>query len=314
MSRDDPTTEEKDRRVAAISWWIRLDASAPTPTEREEFAAWLTDDPANKAAFDDVCCLWGDLECLRPLIAPAGKARARRLGLGRKGAFALAFLSLALFLSYDDISSRWRAREWTGAAETRTLVLEDGSHVELSPNSAIATDFRGSERRLTLLRGEAWFSVIANAEKPFSVSVPAGTVTALGTAFDIAMENGRTEVTVAENRVRVSSAGPSVIVEKGSQSAFAPGVGAIAPYPVNVDHVTAWRRGKLIFDDKPLSEVIAVLGRYHRGWLLIVDPAIRMRRVTGVFETSNPLAAVRAIEKSLGLRATHFGSLVLLGA
>ena len=140
-----------------------------------------------------------------------------------------------------------------------------------------------------------------------------GTITALGTAFNIATENARTEVTVTEHRVRVSGAGPSVVVEEGSQSAFGPGVGAVAPYPVDVGHVTAWRRGKLIFDDKPLGEVVSILGRYYHGWIFVVDPAIRTRRVTGVFETTDPLVALRGVEKSLGLRVFTFGSLVLLG-
>ncbi len=316
MSKDAaPSEEEIERRQTAIGWWMRLDAGAPSPAEREEFAAWLTRDPANKAAFDDACCLWGDLECLRPLIAtPAPSPRSP--GLARfwpKGALALASLALAFFFSYDELSIRWRARELTGTAETRLVKLEDGSLVELGPNSAIDTDFSDSGRRLTLLKGEAWFGVSPDATRPFSVSVGGGTITALGTAFNIATENARIEVTVTQHRVRVSGAGPSVVVEEGSQSAFGPGVGAVAPYPVDVGHVTAWRRGKLIFDDKPLGEVVSILGRYHRGWFLIVDPAIRTRRVTGVFETADPLAALRAIERSLGLHAVTFGSLVLLG-
>ncbi len=316
MSKDvAPSKEEIERRQTAIGWWMRLDAGAPSPAEREEFAAWLTRDPANKAAFEDICCLWGDLECLRPLIARPAPAPRRLWArcFGPKGALALASLALALSLSYDELSIHWRARELTGTAETQVVTLEDGSSIELGPNSAIATDFSNSERRLTLLKGEAWFGVNPDAARPFVVSVPAGTVTALGTAFNIAIEGPRTEVTVTQHRVRVSGGGPSVIVEEGSQSAVALGAGAVTPYPVDVGHVTAWRRGKLIFDDKPLGEVVSILGRYYHGWVFIIDPAIRMRRVTGVFETTNPMAALRGIEKSLGLHAITFGSLVLLG-
>ena len=71
MSEDDPSEAELERRRAAIAWWMRLDAGAPsTPAEREAFAAWLTADAANKAAFDDICRLWGDLEIMRPRLAP----------------------------------------------------------------------------------------------------------------------------------------------------------------------------------------------------------------------------------------------------
>jgi transmembrane sensor len=311
MTEDaDDTAQHGERRRAAIDWWTRLDAGA-SPSERAEFARWLTRDPANRAAFDDICCLWGDLDIIRGMVAaPPPRAVPR---LGAKNLAALAALALALALSYDELSIRWRARALTGAAEMTSLALEDGSRIELGPDTAVATDFSGEERRVTLMRGEAFFTVAADAARPFRVLVPAGTVTALGTAFDIAIQGARTEVTVTQHSVRVAGAGPSVVVEEGAQSAFGKGVAAVAPYPIDADHVTAWRRGKLIFDDKPLGEVIAILSRYHRGFMFLIDPTLRGRRVTGVFETKDPLAALRAIEKSLGLRVYAIGSLVLLG-
>jgi transmembrane sensor len=303
----------RERRRAAIDWWTRLDAGAPSPAERAAFAEWLTRDPDNKAAFDDICCLWGDLAIIREMVPAPAPARPGLPRPGPKSLAALGALSVALAFSFDELAIRWRARALTGTAELRTLLLEDGSRVELGPDTAVATDFGGAERRVALLRGEAYFTVAADPSRPFRVSVPAGAVTALGTAFDIAIQGARTEVTVTQHSVVVAGAGPSVVVEEGAQSAFGPGVSAIAPYAVDADQVTAWRRGKLIFDDKPLGEVVAILGRYHRGWTVIVDPAIRGRRVTGVFETRDPAAALRAIERSLGLRAYRFGALTLLG-
>jgi transmembrane sensor len=314
MSADHaPSEAELERRRAAIAWWMRLDSGASTPAEREAFAAWLTAEAANKAAFDDICRLWGDLEILRPRLQPAARASSpphlTRLRIGA----ALAGLALALALSYDELAIRWRAGHLTGTGELRSLVLEDGSRVELGPDSALETNFAGGERRVTLLRGEAWFAVAPDSARPFSVATPAGTATALGTAFDVSIQGARTEVTVTEHRVRLSGAGPSVIVEQGAQSAFAPGVAAVSPYPVDMDQVTAWRRGKLIFDDKPLAEVLATLSRYRRGYVALVDPSLRGRRVTGVFETRDPEAALRAIQKSLGLRAVSLGFVTLIG-
>ncbi|CAN2535588.1 Protein+FecR [Methylocapsa aurea] len=317
MSEDGPSEAELERRRAAIAWWMRLDSGASTPAERKAFAAWLTADAANKAAFDDICRLWGDLEVVRPRLAPTPASRRDGRGRlprpGQSPAAALAGLALALAFSFDELSIRWRARALTGTGELRSLSLEDGSRVELGPDSAIATDFSGAERRVALLRGEAWFAVAPDAARPFSVATPAGTATALGTAFDVSIQGARTEVTVTQHRVRLSGAGPSVIVEEGAQSAFAPGVAAVAPYPVDADQVTAWRRGKLIFDDKPLVEVLAILARYRGGYIILADPALRGRRVTGVFETTAPETALRAIQKSLGLRALSLGFVTLIG-
>lgn len=311
MNRDESSREEEERRTTAIRWWTRLDSGALSPSESEEFVGWLTRDPVNKAAFDDVVRLWGDLESLRPHVSsPAAPPRPRRFKM--IGASAFAVLALVSFVWFDDLSILWRAHAHTGTGEIRVVILEDGSHVQLNANSAIAVGYSDQQRRITLLEGEAWFEVRPDPVRPFSVAVANGMVTALGTSFDIATDNTRTEVTVAEHRVRISSGGPDVIVGEGQQSAFGPGLAVAPPYPVDVDTATAWRRGKLIFEDKSLGEVIATLRQYHRGYLLIVDPAIRQRRVTGVFETADPLGAIRALERSLGLHVTYLTDFLVL--
>ena len=71
-------------------------------------------------------------------------------------------------------------------------------------------------------------------------------------------------------------------------------------------------RGKLIFVDRPLGDVIDELNRYHRGRLQIIDPAIRSHRVSGVFSTGDPLAVVDALEASLGLHSTRLTRYLVL--
>jgi transmembrane sensor len=313
MEDDHAPGDPASRRRAAIEWWTRLDCRAPTPQEREAFVLWLTRDPANREAFERVCRIWGDLEGLRPLVdefeAPLPRRASHRRLAASLAALAFALLSYVFF---DDVWILLQAQTRTGVAETRTVRLSDGSRIELGPRSAVALDFGEGKRNVTLLRGEAWFDVAADADRPFSVRVPGGSVTALGTAFDVSTTHGRTEVTVAEHRVRVLAGGPPIIVAEGQQSAFAPGVAAIDAYAVQVEHVTAWRRGKLIFDDRPLTEVVSVLGQYLHGYILILDPSIRERRVSGVFDAAEPLAAIAAIEKALGLRALDLGYFVAL--
>ena len=94
-------------------------------------------------------------------------------------------------------------------------------------------------------------------------------------------------------------------MEEGQQSAYEKGAAAQAPAEADLDHVSAWRRRQLMFENKPLGEVVDALARYRRGLVLFADPALRARRVTGVFRTDDPLAALRQIEASLGLHAIY---------
>jgi transmembrane sensor len=206
---------------------------------------------------------------------------------------------------FNSLPILWRADFHTGTGETRLVTLEDGSQVQLGARSAIALHYCVAQRRLTLLEGEAWFQAAPNAARPFIVEAAGGAVTAPGTAFDITLENAHVDVTVTEHRVAVSSGGQTVLVAEGQQSSFDAGSPASSPVPADIDSVTAWRRGNLIFVDKPLGEVVTTLGRYHHGYVLIPDPALRKLRVTGRFYATDPLGAISTLEASLGLHAIY---------
>jgi FecR protein len=82
------------------------------------------------------------------------------------------------------------------------VTLADGSHVELNSQSAIAIHYDAGQRRVRLLEGEAWFEVSPDPVRPFVVEASGGTVTALGTAFNVDAEKERAHVTVTSRGSR----------------------------------------------------------------------------------------------------------------
>ncbi len=313
MRPDSTSSDHQDRRDAAIDWWTRLDAGGLSRKERAAFGAWLAEDKANQAAFDACCRVWGELKGLpRTAVAANFSSDARAARRVWRFAFpALAAAALLLVFTFDELWILWRADISTGAGEVKIVTLEDASRVQLDASTALTKDFSGPQRRLTLLNGEAWFDAAPNPARPFIVEAAGGATTALGTSFDIATGRGMTEVTVTSHRVSVAATGETTMVQEGQQTAYGPGFALLAPHPIDADSVTAWRRGRLIFQDKPLGEVIAILNRYHRG-LIWAAPSIRDRIVTGVFHASDPLQSIRAIEKSLGLNAIYLSNYFIL--
>lgn len=308
---DDP--DASDRLDLAIQWWVRIDGGDLSPSELAAFRAWLASDPKNEAAFEEACEFWGSWQSLpRPAVRAYLSSRRPVRRRERLWAAALAAAFVALFLSFDELWILWRADIRTGVGEFRTVTLPDGSHAHLNAVTALALDYSGDKRRLTLLSGEAWFEVEKDPSRPFIVEAAGGTVTALGTAFDIATNKARTEVTVTEHSVEVAAEGSNVVVDSGRQTAYGPSLPALPPYEVDFERVTSWRRGKLIFKDKPLGDVIAALGRYHHGLILVAGSEVRDRRVTGVFRVDQPLEAIRAIEAYLGVKSTHLSDYLIL--
>lgn len=304
--------EDKDpasARDAAIDWLMRQNDGPLSKREQAEFAAWLASDEANKAAFDDISDMYGRLTTM-----DLGAARIRKSRRIWRGAAlsAIAAAAVALFVVFDDLSLFLRSDYYAGTGETKLVTLEDGSRVQLDARSAIAVRYGPGQRRLLLLEGEAWFEVAPDRSRPFIVEAAGGTVTALGTAFDVAVEKAQTNVTVTQHRVSVSSGGQSVIVEEGEQSAYASSGAAQPPRPADIARAISWRQGTLIFENKPLGEVVDALGRYHHGHVFFADPALRSRRVTGVFGANDPLEALEEIEVALGLHAVNLTNYMII--
>lgn len=72
-------------------------------------------------------------------------------------------------------------------------------------------------------------------------------------------------------------------------------------------NLSAWRRGKLIFDNRRLDDVLAEIGRYHRAYIGLADPALAGHKVSGTFFTERLEDNLAAIAGSLNLRVRHIG-------
>ena len=303
MSDGPQSSMPADVHEIATVWWVKRDAGPLLPTEAAIFEAWLAENPAHRAAFEEVCALCSEVRTLRPERSGAAKPRTA----GRNRLAVLTGLAAAatgvLVLSFDSLSVLWRADFHTGTGETKIVELEDGSHVELAPDSALTVDYRGPQRKLALLEGEAWFEAVPNPARPFVVAAGGGMVTALGTAFDIALEDHSATVTVAKHRVAVTSRGQTEVLSEGQQIHFGANMPATAPVFVDPGDATAWRRGKLIFVNQPLAEVVRILSRYHPGYVFIPSASVRALRVTGVFDARDPLGSLDSMEASLAIHA-----------
>ncbi|WP_246782850.1 FecR family protein [Allostella humosa] len=205
----------------------------------------------------------------------------------------------------------------TAPGEQRRVALADGSTVDLGPASAIAVDYGDSTRRVRLLSGVAYFTAApadASEPRPFVVGAASGTARALGTRFMVERLSAAVEVTVAEHDVEVALAGaaadgPTVVVAPGQVVRYSEsGLGAV--HDANIERATAWQRGRLIFDDVPLGDVVAALNRYRHDRIVIAGAGLASRKVSGVFDTAAPDAALATIARDLRISAASLPLLV----
>ena len=88
------------------------------------------------------------------------------------------------------------------------------------------------------------------------------------------------------------------------------GLGDVRPFDAEAE--TAWRRGKLIFEDRPLAQVVADVNRYRAGRIEVMDKKLLSMRVSGVFDVGAPDRALEAIRQTLPVRVVSLTSYLVL--
>ena len=294
----------------AVNWSILLDDDPDDPALRAKFEAWRAEDPSHDEAWQETrraSRLIAQTKHVTPL-APAGtltKATPPRKTRAVSRASMLAALAATIvfvWFAAPEAILRFNADHMTGTAEQKVITLSDGSRVRLAPESALSFADTSKERGITLLSGEAYFDVVQDPARPFTVTAEAASVTVLGTGFNVRLGADLTDVAVKHGRVRVdaeSGAKDSVTLQAG-QWARVSADGRTARGVIDPDAVGGWTENRIVAIDRRLSDVLADLRRYYAGTIILTGEALAQRSVTGVFDVSDPAAAAGVIVKPHG--------------
>jgi transmembrane sensor len=216
---------------------------------------------------------------------------------------AACAMAVVAFNAWQGTGTRdGRARVETKMAEIRELTLPDGSRITLGAQSSVEYEFTATQRRVTLSGGDAFFSVAADASRPFVVNAGITSVRVLGTQFEVRRRDGRVSVAVTEGMVQVShqSADVGAVLRRGESLVLNNSVSAQAQ-TLDPDEIAAWRSGRLVYEDAALSDVVADANRYFDGRIVIDDPKLADMRVTTAFRTTQVDAMVDTLERALPL-------------
>lgn len=187
------------------------------------------------------------------------------------------------------------------------FVLADGTRVYMNSESELRypTFFAGGERRVTL-RGEAFFEVAADAEKPFIVEANAIDVRVLGTRFNVnAYTPDRAiRTTLVSGKVRVSDRGnqETTILSPGQQAVWRDG--HLSTRTVDVSLATAWVNGKFYFEEgATLQEIAEQLERWYDISFFFSSERVKHLIFGGMIKkeyTANQIFTI--IEKTTGVK------------
>lgn len=278
----------------AALWVARLQSPDATAQDRARFAQWQSRDPAHAAAYEELSALWGHLA-----DAPVRAPRRRRAAV----AAAVAIL-LAVILG-PEILLRLQADAVSGIGQIVHLDLPDGSRLDLDSDTAVALDFNDRSRNVHVLRGAVFAEVVADQARPFTIHAGDLSARALGTRYGASAQ----DVIVTEGTVEATSPGTRRILHAGDAARLRDaGLDALPADPA----ATAWRKGQLVFSQRPLAEVVDELRRYRHGRIVVLNGAAEGRKVSWVFSVDDTDAALDALAQGLGLRITRLPGVTLL--
>ena len=252
------------------------------------------------------------MKCDPSLLLPAKPAVNSRLIRQLLLPPLIILLMVGLGATQTPYLDRWRADYATATGESRTVRLADGSQLQLNTDTALQVRLLAGERQVRLLRGEAWFEVTRDPDRPFVVQADDGWVKVVGTQFSVARRDAQTRVQVAQGKVQVSAgSGEPVYLEPGRAVEYQ-GQRLAEVHAFDPASGFAWRQRQLVFRQQPLSEVVSELNRYWPGKTLVLGDALRNRVVSGVFEIDKPDAVIKALEFTLNLRVEHYTPYLLV--
>lgn len=293
---------------AATEWLLRLDAAPEDAALRAAADAWRGESEDHARAWKRAERAW-DMLAGQTEAAPAVPrvVAATKTGwfAGRGRIAAFVSLTVVMLVVAGTLLIGPRAEFMTATAELRQVALEDGTRIDLSPQTALDATIDAGRRSVKLLSGEAFFEVAPDPSRPFEVQAGELTVRVVGTAFDVRMSAEALTVSVAHGAVEIRSAGSPTRplgLTPGDQVTLDRKSGAIRRSRIPPEEVASWRDHQLFVESVPLGDVVADIRRYSGKWIVFQDRRLAAQQVTGLYDLRDPDRALRVLVGPFGGR------------
>ncbi len=314
-------TVESWMAKAILRWAVRFESGCATEADRRRFEQWRARHPGHEQAWREVQGLGQELAGLpgaaRRLVrdsldgAEQRLARqGRRNGIKLLGLGALAVLAGGAGLKAAQLSHGEQLA--TGVGERRSVVLPDGTRLQLNTATQAEVAYGPLRRTIHLHTGEILIDTGADPQglagpRDFWVHTRHARLQAIGTRFSVRVEESGTRLHVSSGRVAVHSpgflphltnAGEGVLVRPDPAHPLRP----LADEGLDPE---SWARGALVVRQMPLPRFLAELSRYHAGPAIEADTGAAGLAVSGVFrlDGADPVGrALGALEGTLPIR------------
>jgi transmembrane sensor len=193
--------------------------------------------------------------------------------------------------------SLWNSLEVPAKKDYKVL-LADGTVVTLNSSSSLRFpfSFTGNTREVEV-KGEAYFEVAKNAEKPFIVHTPNGDIRVLGTSFNVnTYEPGKITTSLVEGSVKAVAGGKEVLLQPNQEASWKTGE-TIVVQRFETSKVLSWMDGVHFFEGANMKAIANVVDRWYDVKIVYDNPAIAGYKFDVKLDKTRPLEEFLAVLK-----------------
>jgi transmembrane sensor len=206
----------------------------------------------------------------------------------------------------------------TGVGVRDSVTLSDGTRIVIGPLSSVTipADY-GVNSRSVLVRGDAWFDVVHDERKPFTVHAGNAAIVDVGTRFAVSSDAAAgVSVSVTEGAVSLSQlnspAGQGVILQAGDNGRLEPDGRVVSGRGKATADDLAWRDGRLVFREAELAEVAGSMRKWYGIEMKIADKSLNNRHLTATFNGESADRVLETIKLALGAEIERHGDTAIV--
>ena len=325
-----------EQRHRAAQGLTELQSGQLSDKQSREINGWKSDNPEYREEFLATARLLADMEALADdpeVLALAIEPSRPKIQLYATAAAMILAVVVGLMWPWPKNTADIDAKRYiTRVGEQRQVVMDDGTTIHMNTATQMIVAVSDTERKVTLTRGEAYFDVVSDPERPFTVDAGYRSVTVLGTEFNILRSPENIQVAVTEGVVAlhsteegVRSAVPvfrgqtdnetthQIRVEAGWQVNFDARMQSLTGSKLsNTNDIANWRSGLLEFAGEPLFRVVKELNRYSAKKILVEDSSIIDLKIFAAVKVDRMDLALDGLEHTLPIRVTHHFDRIVL--
>ena len=188
--------------------------------------------------------------------------------------------------------------------------LPDGSRGWLNSGSSLKypVNFTGNTRKV-YLKGEGYFDVKHDPDKPFVVQTKNTRVTALGTSFNVHSYSGNSNnevtlikgVVVVDKKLQDGTFKKVSVMKPGQHVTLNAQTGRLITSNKDPEKYVAWKDGMLMFRNDPLSRVINEMEMFYNVDIEVADQSLYKYHFHATFEDETLFETLRLLKISSGI-------------